>query len=511
MMSNNVNAFKLIIAGNKNIPAMINAIILATKEARKNTGEENLVFSQIHIFHTEESLKSLVSEVKPWQAELSKYNISTTSLIHHVTKIEDSDVARFRDLVEQLRTIVNPLNNTQYYIDLTGGISSLKTILAVFSYVLDIDNIYSMEIKFSQEKEEKDKQTKLFYDTLKSENVDIQYRKFPPIKEFDIFGKLNYTEVVRHRQVVKNLKDNLEAILPTQFDIKYLEASLLSGINSRLRGDVNGDTFEHHYSVFSSANAVEQIANIIISHFKQDDVTDIENKTLGQKLGIVRDCMSKNPKYFIDIETLKHLTELITKVRNDVTHSNSSVKQEEIAAIQSYIFSNLVVTFIQFITKTLSAFTDQDGKIADIEVLENPDMTNETIFYFGFDGDSTGDYIEIAFGNLPEDDLEVMKRSQKIKSAISELKKIICKEVKNHEAILMAEGDNLLFKSQYKQTLISQLQKKYNDITGLSSSIGFGKTLREATIAMRLAKAQRGDSVVGISLRNFEVKLNDNG
>ncbi|NEP83952.1 MAG: hypothetical protein F6K39_41020, partial [Okeania sp. SIO3B3] len=71
--------------------------------------------------------------------------------VHHVTKIEDSNVDTFRDLVEQLRTIVNPLDNPQNYIDLTGGISSLKSILAVFAYVLDIENIYSLEIDFSKD------------------------------------------------------------------------------------------------------------------------------------------------------------------------------------------------------------------------------------------------------------------------------------------------------------------------------------------------------------------------
>ncbi|NEQ72927.1 MAG: hypothetical protein F6K23_07490 [Okeania sp. SIO2C9] len=33
---------------------------------------------------------------------------------------------------------------------MTGGISSLKSILAVFAYVLDIENIYSLEIDFSK-------------------------------------------------------------------------------------------------------------------------------------------------------------------------------------------------------------------------------------------------------------------------------------------------------------------------------------------------------------------------
>lgn len=47
-------------------------------------------------------------------------------------------------MVEQLRTIVSPLENAYYYVELTGGISSLQAILAVFSYVLDIEHIYTL-------------------------------------------------------------------------------------------------------------------------------------------------------------------------------------------------------------------------------------------------------------------------------------------------------------------------------------------------------------------------------
>ncbi|MGD1703896.1 hypothetical protein [Dapis sp. BLCC M229] len=100
-------------------------------------------------------------------------------------------------LVEQLRKIVNPLDNSQNYIDLTGGISSLKSILTIFVYVLDIENIYSLEIDFSKDPGTRKKQASIFYHELEKAGVSIKYRKFPPIREFNTFGKLNYTVVLR--------------------------------------------------------------------------------------------------------------------------------------------------------------------------------------------------------------------------------------------------------------------------------------------------------------------------
>jgi hypothetical protein len=163
--------------------------------------------------------------------------------------------------------------------------------------------------------------------------------------------------------------------------------------------------------------------------------------------------------------------------------------------------STLSLVFLQFIIKTLGAFADQNGNLLSSTILEPSMEEDDTIFYFGFDGDATGEYLEIAFGDLPEDELEVIERSQKISDAINQLKRIICKTTKDKDSVLFAQGDNLLFKAPYRNSLIGDIQARYKDLTGLDSSIGFGRTLKESTIALRLAKSQPGDSVIGISIQ----------
>lgn len=490
-------SFKLILAGNTNVPAMINAIIRATLQARSDTQDNALIFRQVHVFHTEQSLQALTASTS-WQEALKHYEISSTSLVHHVAKIEDSNVDRFRDLVEQLRTIVNPLDNAQNYIDLTSGISSLKSILAVFAYVLDIENIYSLEIGFSDDSATRRKQASLFYHELEQEGVNIEYRKFPPIREFDTFGKLNYTEVLRHRSIIDELVGSLTSLLPTGLDLEHLRESLLSGINSRLIGEVTKESYSYRHSIFASSAGIEEVANIILTIVKN---ADLENKTLGKKLNEVRDIFSQNPKYFVNAETLEHLTRLITSVRNDIAHpSSGNGYSKELTAIQSRLSSQLAFAFLQFTIKTLSAFLDQNGQLVDIQILEDPIEEDQTFFYFGFDGDSTGDYLDMAFSQSSED--EVRQRSQVVCSAISELKKLICKETRDHNSVLFAEGDNILFKARYQVSLLNELQRIYRDKTGLTGTIGFGKTLPEVALAMRLSKAKGGDSVMGIALKD---------
>jgi hypothetical protein len=123
-------SFKLILAGNTKVPAMIAFIITGTLQARNNTQDSSLIFRQVHVFHTEQLLQALTASTS-WQEALKYYEIFSTSLVHYVAKIEDSNVDRFRDLVEQLQTIINPLDNAHNYVDLTSGISSLKFLLSL--------------------------------------------------------------------------------------------------------------------------------------------------------------------------------------------------------------------------------------------------------------------------------------------------------------------------------------------------------------------------------------------
>ncbi len=109
--------------------------------------------------------------------------------------------------------------------------------------------------------------------------------------------------------------------------------------------------------------------------------------------------------------------------------------------------------------------------------------------------------MEIAFNDPDQDEAEVLKRSLAVRETINTLRNLIKKRTKNKDAVLYAEGDNILFRASYQQSLISELQKVYKEKIGLNSSIGYGKTLREATIAIRLAKARQGDSVVGVAVK----------
>jgi len=487
---------KLIVPGNKNIPSLINSIVRATIQIRKDEEDEKCNFNQIHIFHTEESVEELMSTSLDWKTELNNHKILNTSLVHHVTKIEDSSEERFKDFVEQLRDIVKPLEKQEYYIDLSGGIASLKSILAVFAYVLNINNIYILEIEFDdKDRSKNNEQKKMFYSQLIKEIEDdkIRYTKFPPISNFDEFGKLNLTRIVRYRKIFEGVINNLRSLDILDSSIEHIRDSLITGVNSQLSGEVYGGVNDFRNTIFSYSAAAEEISNILIKKYVNDG--SLQNKTLGDKLHEIRNLAEVNPNHFINLNVLNNITLLIKSVRNDIVHPKLDSKNDkEILEAKANISYQLVLAFIRFVSNAINTFKDSSGQIYEISEITEPDTSQE--YYFGFDGDNTGDFLDESFHN--NDESVLINKSKKIRKAVS----AINRELKKHESssirVLFAEGDNILFKAKLNKSVLQKIQEIYSTETSMNSSIGFGVTLRASAIALKLSKSKLGNTILGI-------------
>jgi len=432
-----------------------------------------------------------------WQKELFNYNISNTNLVHHITKIEDSSEDRFADLVEQLRDIVKPLEKQEYYIDLSGGISSLKSILAVFAYVLDVEHVYTLEVEFSNEREKSIRQKRLFYTELIKEDINIKYKKFPSISKFDEFGKLNLTKITRYRKLFDDLEKDLRLIGVVNTNAEHIKDSLLTGVNSQLSGEVYKDKNDFRNTIFSYSSAVEEMSNILLQTFKKDDKHF--EMTLGQKLGEVRNIAEKNPNYFIDLKVLEDLTKLIKSIRNDIVHPSPNKKNNsDVLEAQSNVSHHIAVAFIKFASNAINSFKDTSGNLLDISEIEKIDEDVE--YYFGFDGDNTGDFLDDSF--KANDEQVLIAKSKKIKKAVSLIQSEIKKHSNGKNPILFAEGDNVLFKMKFNEGVLRKIQHVYETETGMKSSIGYGESLQESAIALKLSKSSEGNTILGIKKKN---------
>jgi hypothetical protein len=492
-------SFKLITAGNINIPTMINAIIRATLELRETTEDDTQVFRQIHIFHTEQSLQVLMSTPLNWQQALQHYSIPDTSLIHYVTDLEADDSGGFAALVEQLRGFVNPLDSAHYYIDLTNGLSALKSILAVFAFVLDIKNIYTLEVEFSQDRDQRQQQMRLFYHELEQQGVDIKYRKFPAVSSFDDFGKRNYTEILRYRQILGSYRTDLSAILPAEFSLDHLHTTLLSGFNRRLSGQVTEELTDYRHAVFSLSAGVEELANILLLRRRYNV---LENKTLGQKLNDVRELFTHRINSSIDDIILGHLTKLLVGIRNDVVHPSRGAHQDQqVAAILSDLSAQLALAFFRLTIKVLVESPALEEQTDD-QQLKQP--MQSVVLYFVFDGNIAANLLEPRLNELSLDDDDTISKIRIANDTIRILKKRIQERTNDKNAVLWAEAGFLIFRCKYQQTMLDEIQDLYQEKSGFYSSIGYGPTLREAVSAVRLSQIRAGNNVIGVEMAKYE-------
>jgi minimal CRISPR polymerase domain len=493
-------SYTLILAGNPNVPATINAVIQATLQLRLDMDDLSTAFAEVHVFHSEESSTGLFATPLPWREALERHRISHSTLVHHIIPLEDSAPERFVELVTQLKTVVNPLSNTRYYVDITNGVSAIKGLLSVFAYVLDIEKTFALEVNFSKDKDERQKQTRMFLDELQKEpTVSLAYRRFPPVSEFDAFGKRNYTEVLRYRRVYREFSS---AASETYREINrdHLESLLLDGVNSSLVGDVTDDPSQYRHSVFSFSAAVEELTRAWLATVGADD---LDGKTLGQKLDDMRQRLRTSARYFVDETTLDHferITVLINRVRNDFVHSSSEAgRTSELGRIHAHLLRQLTQAFGAFLLEGLTSFVGEDGRLVHPIRIHPGDAQRDRSYYFGLDGDRTGDYLEAAFDESQESVTEVRRRSELISEALCQIGEMVASFTGKSDAVLFAVGDNVLFRARYDSSLLARIQSTYRNATGLGCSIGFGETLREASVALKLAKAESG-GIVGVSL-----------
>lgn len=121
-------------------------------------------------------------------------------------------------------------------------------------------------------------------------------------------------------------------------------------------------------------------------------------------------------------------------------------------------------------------------------------------YFYGLDGDNTGGMLEGMFLDKESNESVFQNMSQKVSRAISKIGKGI---MANDGTIIFNAGDDLLFKGKFTYDQLLEMQANYTKWSdGCTCSIGFGKTLKETYLAMKLAKATPGkNTIIGIDLR----------
>ncbi|MCB0160387.1 MAG: mCpol domain-containing protein [Caldilineaceae bacterium] len=174
----------------------------------------------------------------------------------------------------------------------------------------------------------------------------------------------------------------------------------------------------------------------------------------------------------------------------------------EAEAFKAELSLLLSLPFVRYYTQIVHPVLNPDtsppkGVIRSLSLPEEPPAEE---LYFGLDGDDTGKLFEDLF-LVGEDERQLHRASQVVSSAIQQ----IAAKVRQHagkQAVIFQAGDDILFRGRFSQQDLQELHDLYTVTTqGMSCCIGYGRTLREAFLALKLAKTSPGkNSIVGIEL-----------
>lgn len=210
-----------------------------------------------------------------------------------------------------------------------------------------------------------------------------------------------------------------------------------------------------------------------------------------------------------DFRLLELFNALILHLRNSTTHKSQRLSKLE--KFKAELSVKLAFPFMEFYTDIIyprisnnipdDNLNELNTNPAEVQVLRNSDLNQAHEYYYGLDGDNTGSMLEKIFLE-PENNQQALKKlSESVKNAIGEIGKKVQKK-----SIIFSGGDSILFKGFFKEEELKVIQDIYKKKTsGLTCSIGYGRSLTETYLALKLAKTKPGkNSIVGIKLKNRE-------
>ena len=491
---------KLLILGNTNVYTFCNSILGANEKSKEIFDGESI--SEIYVIHSPESFNELFvknndeenGNTREWIDEIEKYGIKEDFFIHKTILNNDTSMETFFKYVKK---IFEFSQLDKLIIDLTNGMSEFKTTLAIAAYIVGQPRTFHIDISKLQA-EMKGKRKFLEIEILKK-----YYKEIIPGRKIDEIAYMNLTEVVRYEDQIEKLTG-----IYSNFEIEevnnpsFFKNNLLNAIRLKIKGDQKGiDEEETYYnsmyriSSTAMASSLEDIIDRFLISYK---INDLKNSfTLGQKIHFLEKAIHGKCSKEFDYNFFEKFNEFMLYLRNSTTHkalniSNSEKFKTSLSLHMLFVFveyySKIIYTELKNINKNITE------KERDIVTLD--EFKDSKIRYYGLDGDNTGSALERLFDrNVNENEIK------KFSNSIKKVKENIVSYIKkNYVKVIFSEGDDILFKGQFKIEDLQKMLSLYRDGTGMTCSIGYGDTLKETLFSMKIAKLEK-NSIKGYRIR----------
>jgi hypothetical protein len=495
----------LFIVGNTNQYTFANAILAAhTKALERN--ESGL--TDIFVLHSEESEYELVyrsssnqsnhnlkqDSTLNWRSHLHNNGINPEIIAPFTVNLKQGEDALERAACHIHRCLISCDRNEDIYIDLTNGTSLYKNILSNIAYLIGIPYQFILDSPKSKPKFLSPNELKDIYVELPNPTKldSIAPSWLTEIRRFDVRAQ-NTTQILseicgEHFSQSTNFEGNIKNALQEYFKSKRKDDGSALGGAVRYIGSAFEETIDALYKIEESESKSSKIP---LSAKINSIVKKLQDRAFNYE-----------PQLSRDLTHLRDIVHLLLELRNASTHEKTSPDFGKIRARLSTELLFIVAEYFNVLHShkllAQSEVNSENIKNAGAKKFRIHEGILGRKYYFGLDGDDTGEQLEKLFRDNVEE-----KEFSNFSNSISNATNKIQEKIKDiNGKILFCTGDDILFKTTYQHEEIENLREIYSkESGGLTCSIGFGPSVREAYVALKMAKAYPGKNrIVGIEL-----------
>lgn len=186
---------------------------------------------------------------------------------------------------------------------------------------------------------------------------------------------------------------------------------------------------------------------------------------------------------------VRDLCGFLRALRNSSVHEvrNATVGGEELRARVA----------LELLLVETDLFASEGGlrAIRDARGQGEPAKNSGGTLYCGIDGDDTGRALETMLARNANED-EFTEFAKTVQAGVANvMRRILRKPIEG--TVLLSAGDDILFRGRCEEEWLKELQRIYTRSTeGMTCSVGYGPTPKDAYLALKLAKAQPGKGAI---------------
>jgi hypothetical protein len=468
----------LFLVGNINEHTFANAIIAAHLHDLEHSG---LGLTNIFVIHSPESEIYLSNHID-WKDYLHSNGLVSVCFCYCTVDLYKESDKELKVLARHVERFLMSLSSKEsIYVDLTNGSSLYKSVLSSISFILGVKRQFILE---SQGKR----------GFMNSDELKSAYIELPDPIGLDAVAQAWLTEVRRYKIKAKEASEILTKICGNDLiNRNGFEGDIENAVFAWFRGVKAIDSAALGGAIRYVGRAFEDLIRNIHSMLFQENNSKQINISLKDMLDNICSRLSETASNY-EPQLIENISQLLRFLRNEATHEHSSVDFGRIRAQLSTELLFSTVDYFQILYDSEFIKPLQKGGNNDLKKIKINGQNGE-VYYFGLDGDDTGRELERLFQLNVKNDL-FCRFSQSIDNAMKAISKKV-KEQPINGKVVFCSGDDLFFSGTYNIDALEELRNIFSKIaTDRTCSIGFGKTPKEAYVALKMAKENMGKNCV---------------